>query len=168
MLKASVWNKLKEKIVKLPAKARIKELNVLLTQTSDKKIISEIKDLIEKAKTVPEKMPFRERYENFTLESLNIESKFTFPVEPEPAAAPKTDELEKLVGGIQKDPFSTENSSDAEGMGDLYESSDIYTGASVSYTENSYDSVKSGAFDGSITTAEDIKNQAERPHYVTE
>lgn len=50
MLDKWEWSNTRSKVVSLPAKIRIKELKILAMQTIDKNILSEINDLLDKAK----------------------------------------------------------------------------------------------------------------------
>lgn len=82
MLSKKLWDKIKKKLVELPAGRRVKELEILKVQTIDKDVLKEIKDLLEKAKLELQSLPWRERGGAISLGSRIQLSEEEIPREP--------------------------------------------------------------------------------------
>lgn len=156
MLKRALWDKLKEKLVKLPAENRLAELKVLLVSTTDKTIMIEVNELIEKAKIEAAELPWREKFQNFS-----IGSRLKNPVPEEGAARPKAPELEQIVREVPSQPSEAAEVS--------YTASDSGYDAKDYLTEE-YAGLGSGSLRMSSDVSQREREEVEEPRksYVTE
>jgi len=128
MLSKKVWVRLKKKLSELPPEIRIRELKVLLAQSTEKDITKEIKELIEKSIVEIQVMGARRD----ATGEISIGSRLRFIEEERPVSG----ELEDIVGTV---PIIRGKE---DGPGVKYEAGGEYEGKgylSESYFSKSYE-----------------------------